>query len=338
MRPFHASLTGLIAALLLPLAGTSETLRQVLQTSKIPAASFSSAELDTDVSGLEAHNDSYVYVAYLPIKDGTLTGYPHLVRLNRASGAVLRREPKADQKDDQIGSPESATFIDDFLVLSFNINPSAGSMIVVGKDFKPLPTFYGIGLDQIAPAQAVFVENTVHFAPAHPERLALADLRTGKNTELYPPEGDLLRAAFAHEHARHIPSQDTCAATNDPCQPELYDEDVTFLGADEQGSFAIAVQRDAAHAAAENETRESVASAAAVYLYAPAGSASGSKASGPAAPAPTRWLYCEQPLAADEAQALSGNRGQSWDAVKDRCIPTLPVVPDMSTADSNPTR
>ena len=318
MRP-HA----LIAVLLLVLPASAETLRELLDANSIPQTSFTAAELDQEINGNAARKDPYTVIAYMRLKGEVLTGYPSLVRYDSSTGAVLHAEIKPDDPKTCCGSPGDITIVGDFVTVSFDISPSAVATLVIGKDLKLVTTIYGFGIEPIAPAQVVFIENMVHFAAVHPERLAFLDLATGRKAELYPPKGDLLRTAFAHEHAKGIPSAATCAAMNDPCRPELYDETIVVLGGDGAGAFALAVSRAAVHAAKEGQPGQTVAAEDALYVYAPSGD---------------KWNYCEQKLTPAEAQSLAQSRIESNPDIRQRCTPNFPVEPDRSNADFSPLR
>lgn len=312
----------LIFAILIALSSPAETLRDLLKNNGIPENSFSNIELDDNVNGTTGSKDPYVLIAYIRLNGELLTGSPHLVRYDRKSGAILRSEVKPEDEVECCGSPEGIRFIGDFAVLSFHINPSAEAMLVLGKDLKLVTTLYGFDIHEVAKEKVVFIENMIHFAPVHPERLQLADLHTGKRAELYPPAGDLLRARFARDHAGHMPSQATCEKLDDPCKPELYDEDIDFIDTDGNGSFAFTVHRNAVHAMAGEQEPESVVSDTTLYRYAWNGNG---------------WLYCEEELSSDEERTLGGvKRQDDISKVKSDCKPALSVSPDISTSDYSP--
>jgi hypothetical protein len=312
----------LLAALLLAVSSRAETLRAFLKTSGIPDASFTKAELDEEINGSAGANQEIVLAAYVRVKGDEVVGDPRLVHYDRKSGAIQRAEVKPEDEDRCCGSPDDLMLLRDFAIISFHINPDAETMLVVGKDLKLVTTLYGFNVREVAPGQVVFIENMIHFAAEHPERLAFADLRTGTTRELYPPRGDALRAAFAREHARHLPPHDTCEKMNDPCTPELYDEDIDFVDVDGHGSFAFTVQRDALHATASEQPPESVVSEAALYRYAWNGN---------------NWLYCEEKLTEDAAKALTLHPGQpGGGAASGCCTPSLPVTADTANSDYSP--
>jgi hypothetical protein len=315
-------LLALIAALLFALSSRAEPLRQLLKDGGIPESSFSKAELDAEINGAVGSTQQIVLATYLRIQGDTLAGNPQLVRYDRTSGAILRAQVKPEDEGLCCGSPLAVEFIGDFALLSFHINPSASAIMVLGEDLKLVTTLFGFELREVLPDKIVLIENMIHFAPAHPERLQLADLHNGQRMELYPPQGDALRAAFAREHAAHMPPHNTCEKMNDPCQPDLYDEDIAFLDVDGHGTFSFTVHRDAAHATGEEQPPDSVASEAVLYRYSWNGRG---------------WLYCEEKLSDYEAKSLDGSQAHdNKSSTKSACTPTLPVAADMSTSDFSP--
>jgi hypothetical protein len=306
----------------LPNCYSQYSLRNDLTQAGIPLTSFSNAELDEAVDGTDASKQPYLYFVYVRRDGDSLTGNPHLVRYDQNTGAVLRSELQVDEKDNSCGSPLLIEFVDEYLLLSFHINPSANSVVVLDQQLKMVELFYGFDMFRVARNQIVTTEDMIHFAPVHPERLEFLDLQTGTTKELFPPKADPLREQFARENGKHEPSDEICRQLeNDPCDPELYDEDISILGADGKGQFALVANREASHATKKNEVPVTVASQSALYLYEQGKSG---------------WLYCEKLISKDEANALVNVRENSYDRVKTRCVPNQQVVPDMSTSDFSP--
>ena len=237
----------LIATLLLALSGRAEALRELLKSGGIPEEKFTRAELDAEINGAVGINHQAVLAAYLLVNGDQLAGNPRVVLYDRSSGAIQRAEVEPEDEELCCGSPLQVKFIGDSAFLYFHVNPSADAIMVLGKDLKLVTTLYGFEVREVLPGQVVLTENMIHFAPVHPERLQLANLRSGARMELYPPQGDVLRAAFAREHATHMPPRATCDQMNDPCTPELYDEAIDFVDEDGYGGFAFIVHRDALH-------------------------------------------------------------------------------------------
>lgn len=314
-------LLGLITVLIVALTSPAETLRDVLKSNGVPESAFSRAELDGSVNAAAAAKNNRVLVVYLRLDNNGLIGNPQLVQFKRDSGALVRSGVKPEDEDRCCGSPDGVEFVGDFAILSFHINPSAATMLVLDKDLKLVTTLYGFDVREVVPGQLLFIENMIHFAPVHPERLQLADLRTGKRMELYPPRGDALRAEFAREHAKHMPPPSTCMQMNDPCKPELYDETVEFVDTDRGGNFVFTVHREALHAMVIGQPPESVGSETAFYRYAWNGRS---------------WMYCEQKLTADQVARYKAQGHHENLVLENDCTPALPVVADTSNAQFSP--
>ena len=311
----------IIMLLCAAVSSAGQTLGDLLRDVGIPTTSFTKAELAEDINGSRGAKGQYVYAVYLQVKGELLTGYPHLLRYDIKTGAILRSELKLDERDECCGSPDGIEFATDFVILSFHYNPSASAVAVLDDELRLVELMYGFDHYEIAPDQIVLTEGLMHFAPVHPERLQFVDLRTGEAVELYPPKGDPLRKRFAEEHKVHMPKRKICREMNDPCDPDLYDEGFTFLGADGKGSFALVAGRDASHAIQKDEPPVSFISESALYLY--------QRRNG-------GWFYCAAQIAESEASALTRVGENGYGSVKARCTPNLLVTPDMSTSDFSP--
>jgi hypothetical protein len=309
------------AFLWLALSSTGQTLGDLLHSAGVPAAGLAKAEIEESINGTNAVSGQYVYVVYVLVKGDLISGYPHLLRYDTKTGAILRSNLQLGEKDECCGSPLGIEFVSGYLILSFHDNPSASTVVVLDKKLAFVELLYGFGVHEIAPNQIVLTENMIHFAPVQPERLQFVDLRTGAAAELYPPKDDLLRKRFAQEHRLHMPTEETCREMNDPCDPEMYDEDISVLGADGRESFALIAYRDALHAIHKEETPVRVASDSALYLYLRGRGG---------------WLYCEEPISQDEARDLIADDANGYARVKARCTPNQPVVPDLTTSEFNP--
>ena len=305
----------------LALSSFGQTVGDLLHSAGVPTASFAKAETEEGINGTTAASGRYVYVVYLRVNGGLIAGYPHLLRYDTKSGLIRRSELKLGEKDNCCGSPEGIEFAGDYLILSFHNTPSSSSIAVLDKRLRLVELLFGFGVYQIAPDQIVLTEGMVHFAPVHPERLRFVDLRSGAAAELYPPGGDLLRMRFAQEHKVHMPAEESCREMNDPCDPRIYDEHISVLGADQTGRFALIAGRDALHATRKEQNPVSVVSESALYLYR-------RRKNG--------WLYCEETISRDESRILIGDNRNIYERVKSRCTPDKPVAPDKSTADFNP--
>lgn len=244
----------------------AQTLGEELSKAGVPARGFSNVELQQGVNAASAHDTQFSYLVYVRVDaNNSFSGLPQVVRYEQKSGAVVRKELSLGGED--YGSPLGILFTRDYELIEFHLTPSASMVAVTDRNLKPVEILYGFGMREIAPDEVIFIEDMIHFAPAQQERMMLVDLRSGAFQELYPPKDDKVRAAFANEHRAHMPAPQVCMATNDPCDPETYDEAIEFLDIDAPDRFAIRVSRDAAHAMAKDAEPDSVASDEAVYVY-----------------------------------------------------------------------
>lgn len=309
----------LMATLLVVVTSSAETLRQVLKANGIPERAFSNAELDGNVNAAAAVTQGRVFVAYVRLDSKNLfTGNPQLVEFDPRSATILRADAEPQDTDLCCGSPESINFVDDFAILSFHINPSAETMLVIGKDLKVVVTLYGFDAHQVGPGQIVFIEDMIHFAPQHPERLRFADLHTGKTEEVYPIKNDELRTEFAEIHRKHMPSEQECRQNNDPCKPSIFDETIEFLPSNETGAFRVRVTREGTHPRV-TKSEADMPFEQADYSF-------------------TRrenlWYYCSRELTT--ARLVSGAEPTVPSPATESCSPNLPVVADTDAGQPSP--
>jgi hypothetical protein len=292
----------------------SQTLGDELSKAGIPAGKFSSTELAQGVNAASARDGDSAYLAYMRVDANNMfTGLPVLVRFDRSSGEFRRKE--LDPKDKEIccGSPLDLQFTGHYALISFHDSPSANTVLVTDKTLRLVEVLFGFDIHEIAPDVVIFTEDMVHFAPEHAERKGLVDLAGGSSQELYPPKGDILRTKFAKIHEQHMPSTAECQEANDPCDPETYDESLTFREGLKPGQFQLLVTRTAEHTWVSKDHGQAWPTQFAAYTY-------GKGKSG--------WLYCERE---DTAARLTKGLDHAMPAAADQaCEPNLPVEADES--------
>lgn len=295
-----------------PACYSQYSLRKELTQAGIPLTSFSNAELDEAVDGTGASKQPYVFFVYVRRDGDSLTGLPHLVRYDQNTEAILRLDLQLKKQDPYCcGSPEGIKFLDDYLLLYFHYNPSASSVLVLDKNLKLLQSLDGFSLQKVALNQIVMVENMVHFAPVHPERLQWADLSENFTQEIYPLKNDPVRNRFKLEYVKRMPAM--CKLSNELCDYGLFEEGCVYLGGDGQTQIAFECGRSANYQAKQGKESVPYFTDSAIYLY-----AHNSKG----------WAYCAQAISEDEATALDKEETKGYDKIKSRCTPNLPVVPD----------
>lgn len=301
----------------------AETLQDFLSAHGIPTASLSSSELkQVIVSGVSAETAALTVAAWSLPGSAVGTWPLHLIRMDRQSGATTAGQIQLSADDVCAGALLDFRVVGDFTLIGTHISPSAGCILVVDASLRLRHTLYGFGAEEVEPGRIVLTEDMVHFAAVHPERLQLADLATGKTTELYPPGDDALRAQLARRNAASMPPPEACASMNDPCRADLFDESIGPLATDRRGRFAMVVEQEAQHRVVNGEPPKATAQQWVLYIY---------QHRGPS------WTWCESPLTDVEGRAL-WNRHSSFslDDVAGRCEPTRPLVPDLRTGEMNP--
>ena len=319
---FHRAL--LFTAIVCPAAlfAQTQTLGQLLEQHRVPAASFPADELSTPVSGVSQEDPARLVIAYTRMHpDRSPFGRPYALRFEKSTGAVEHRELQMSEDDVCNSALEDLAFVDSFSIVSVHVSPDAGCLLVVDSKLLLRTILYGFDATRIAPNQIVLIESMIHFSAAHPERLQFADLTTGKTEELYPAKGDALRDKLITLHEQRLPSQSTCAVFNDPCEPEVFDEDIGSVGTNGKGKLAFVATQEPAHRLKEGEPAVTVASQTVLYVYE-------KRSDG--------WFYCERELDKAAAEELDKKLSSAFNDVASRCSPDLAVVPDMSTAQFNP--
>jgi hypothetical protein len=324
IHPVRRQILGAFLASCLAAASCSaETLRELLVSAHVPVSSFSDAELQQTVQGITKSDDHRTFVAYQELKSDRLAGVPHLISYSQTSLSVLRANFRMDETDVCAGSIGEIRFAGGFKLLSTEISPSAECLLVVSDDLKTQHVFYGFSPVEVSPGLIVLIENMIHFAPVHPERLQLASLRDGKTLELYPVQGDALRAQLITEHAKHLPTPDECARMNDPCRANEFDEDIRLLETNRAGLFAFLAFQSASHATIPGQPPVTVASQAVLYIYKQSSEG---------------WHYCEEKIAEAQVENTAALLQSDFARIAARCTPDQRVVPDNSTAAYNPFR
>lgn len=293
-----------------------QTLQEVLISLHIPISLFNPAELLEAVQSSVARDPQRVTLAYQKMSGELLSGQPELVEYSKSDGEVRRSHDSGNSNDECSGSILGVQYVGDFTFVATHINPSAGCILVFDKNLvarKPLLGFDPVEVDSNL---IVIEEDTVHFSSAHSARLQSVELLHGAPREVYPPLGDRLRKRLIAENAAKMPSAAICARMNDPCLPEIFDEDIRALTTNGKGIFAFLALQSASHALAPEEEPVTVAEQMVLYVY---------------QRAPGGWRYCEEEIPRGKESSLEGSLSSDFASVVDRCGPSLPVTEDLST-------
>jgi hypothetical protein len=292
---------GLFALRLLP----AQTLGEVLNANGIPLDSISATALESKVSSGQAQViGDIVAIAYPTASGDELIGPPlHVAVFNRATKKVVYRAIGVSESSDEcFGSALKIEEVNGQFLVQTHINPSALCTLVLAGDLHVRHILYGWTEAQLGAQQVLIAEDEIHFAPVHPVRLGVFDLATGKWQEVYPPDGDPLRAAFSMELGQHLPPKSWCMEHDRPCDPTSFDEDVNYpVAVDPTGNAFSFVATYSAFAFGEDADRE-MGSRSVLYTY---------------QRTEQGWSYCQEELADDEVDGrLKELKAGSSEAVR----------------------
>ena len=235
------------------------------------------------------------------------------------SGRLLRGELQVGEKEGCCGSPDGIDFTRSFILVSFHDTPSANTVLAVDPQLHLVKILYGFGLHEVKPNVIVYTANMIRFAPVHSERLRTVDLRSGSSQLIYPPKGDVLRAAFGEVNEKQLPSPETCQKENLPCDPAMFDETVQLISTNKQGQFTFRVTRSVWRPIGNHDAEIVSPYTVTLYVYQRAGDG---------------WRYCQQQSPPSNLSSIAPGRHAEPDSP--RCEPTIPVIPDPAAAKLGP--
>jgi len=254
MRLFRTSSAGFLVFGLICSATTpmtaAETLKEALAAKNLPLAEAKLANLDKNItSGAELDEADQFVIAYY-VDDGTGALNPPLFidRYDRKSkewkSAAL---PDASRKSAEIDDLCYGSILDiraagGRFFLDTHINPSAGCLLVVSPDMKLEASLFGWMLARLGNNLLIYERSQVHFAPVHPAEVAVYDLRTKRDTTIFPP-GELTparQARVAQLREFYKPNEEWCNKNDDPCDPQSFDSGLQGPVVTSEADFAAA--------------------------------------------------------------------------------------------------
>ena len=246
----------LLAALLLVFAVSvraqdqTGTLRSALHEEGLPLDSPNLPNLDQKItSGAELDAaEQFVIAYYFDDGTGTLTPPIHILRFDRKARTWQMGEiGAAAAAQDAVVDPCFGSVLDvrsfgEGFVVETHINPSAGCVLVVSKDFKLEATLDGWVLGAFSDGILLYHRSQVHFATVHPTEIAVFDTRTKKDFTIFPPkiETPIRRKLIAELKEFFAAHHDYCVKANDPCDPQMFDSDLDGKPATDDREHAVA--------------------------------------------------------------------------------------------------
>ena len=290
------------------------TLREVLREHGVPTSTFTAAELNAQLPSVEVSTSvSNVLIAYSTLeKEATNTSPLHLVTYHRSSRKLTHRVIRtAVTSDECSGAVMGISEQDENILIETHINPSAECTILLDSQLHVRKTLFAWVVAKLGPHDVLMEEDEIHFAPVHPLRLAVFNLPSGKMQEVYPPDGDPLRARFSSELSHHLPSKAWCAEHNHPCDPGSFDEDLRDPAyADASGTRVAFIVTFSAEGFGDDAAR-SIGLRSAMYVY---------------RREEDGWSYCQQEIAGDEVEKRQAQLHSDFESATESCSAATKVT------------
>jgi len=252
---YHLRLSYFLAiiAVCLPLARAgqqsgSQTLAQVLATAGLKASPEAVSDLDQRITSYDVLDDPSVFaIAYhWELPSGMLEDPLRIVSLDRRSGKWKSKQLFLGSDEiahsECMGAVVEMQALPDAFLIDTHINPSAGCLLVLSRDFEFRAALYGWYMAAFGDGSIVFQRSEVHFAAVHPAELAVYNPRTKKEITLFPRRPfQTIRAEYVEKlRAFYNTHQDWCRINNDPCDPETMHSDVVGDVVTSDGEHALA--------------------------------------------------------------------------------------------------
>lgn len=247
----------LLLAALLPIVVVSAraqeqtgTLRAALHEEGLPLDSPNLPNLDQKItSGAELDAaEQFVIAYYFDDGSGTLAPPIHILRFDRKARTWQRGEiGAAPAGQDAVVDPCFGSVLDvrsfgEGLVVETHINPSAGCVLVVSKEFKLEATLDGWVLGAFSDGILLYHRSQVHFATVHPTEIAVFDTSARKDFIIFPPKSETpVRQKLTAELREFFKThRDYCNKANDPCDPQQFDSDLDGKPGTDDREHAVA--------------------------------------------------------------------------------------------------
>ena len=214
------------------------SLRSALQTAGIPAHYAFANDLDLRISSGAAVDTPlgrvFAYYA-IPRNAESLSKTFYLFRKLKSGwigGKMQWPEASENGSFECEGGGISVSAEGSYLILHGHVTPSAGCLLVLNSQLKPLRSFYGIGAHFVGGRNLLITGSNVHFAPTHPLKLWILDAESGDKVSVYPLANE--SAGRRQFRAQLGKLQETCeedASTQSGCRQRWLDADLNFDGA-----------------------------------------------------------------------------------------------------------
>jgi hypothetical protein len=214
------------------------SLRAALQTEGIPAHYAFENDLDLRISsGTVVDTPLGRIFAYYanPRNAESLSKTFYLFRKLKSGwigGKMQWPEPSENGSFECEGGSISVSAQGSYLIVDGHLTPSAGCLLVLNAQLKPLRSFYGISARFVGSRSLLITGSNVHFAPTHPLKLWILDAENGNKELVYPLANESAgRSQFRAQLGKLQEKCEEDASTQPGCRQRWLDADLNFDGA-----------------------------------------------------------------------------------------------------------
>ena len=213
------------------------SLRSALATEGIPAHYAFTKDLDLRISSGTAVDTPLgrVFAHYvIPRSANSLTETFYLFRKLKSGwigGKMQWPEPSENGSFECVGGSISVSAQGGYLIVHGHVTPSAGCLLVLNAQLKPLRSFYGIGSHFVGSRNLLITGSNVHFAPTHPLKLWILDAKSGDKVLIYPVANESAGRTLFRSQLRKLQEQcEADASSTIGCRQRWLDADLNFDG------------------------------------------------------------------------------------------------------------
>ncbi len=225
------------------------TLAQVLAVAGLRPPPEAVKDLDhpiTSYAALPNDPDAYLIAYYWNRPSGTLQEPLRVLSFNRQTedwkSSQLMLAGEQIGYSECVGSVLGVHALPSAFLLDTHINPSAGCLVILDRKLAFQKALYGWYLAALGGTQIIFQRSEVHSAAVQPAELALYDLKSKRETSLFPRKSfpPILADYKAKLLDFYRAHQEWCKEHNDPCDAESVDSTLDGEVAVNESEHALA--------------------------------------------------------------------------------------------------
>jgi hypothetical protein len=159
----------------------------------LPAGGDPRASREITSYAVRDGDSAFAVAFYWKLSPGVLDDSLNVAVYHKAAGSWRVVAVERDRMDSApriapytLGSAIKLSWLGDHLLVDTHRTPSAGTLLVLDRNLRPVATLKGWSQVVVSGGKLVYHRNMVHFAATHPAELWIFDPATGGDTMLYP--------------------------------------------------------------------------------------------------------------------------------------------------------